>query len=444
MPSDPPRRSTTGFGRVGGVLTAEGVPLTDIAAHHGTPTYVYAGGAIVAALEGMKAGLGPVPHRICYAVKAAGNLALLGLLARAGAEFDAGSIGELARVLAIGVDPSRVIMSGVGKRDDEIAAAIDAGALYLGVESRSELEAIARIAQAKHKRVRISLWVNPDVDAKTHAHISTGRAENKFGIPQEEAFELADWAGAQPGLKLCGVSCHIGSQVTTLEPFEDAARRMAHIAGSLQRRGLPLACVGVGGALGITYAEEKPPTPEQYGRVLREILGPLGLTLVLEPGRAIVGNAGLLLTRVVRTKRGADRDFVVVDAGMNDLIRPALYGAFHGAEAVVEGDAAPAPFELVGPVCESGDTFGRGRLLPPLAEGDLVAIRSAGAYGFTMSSNYNGRPRAAEVLVHDGQAQLVREREALPDLWRGERLLDGSPAPAVLPAPLRSSKKELP
>jgi diaminopimelate decarboxylase len=435
--------STSGFRRVGGELTCDGVPLAAIAARFGTPTYVYSGAAAVAALGELRAGLGATPHQICYAVKANGNLALLELLAAHGASFDAGSVGELARVLVLSIDPSRLIFSGVGKRDDELVAALEAGVRYVGVESRAELEALARLGAERGRAVPVCLRVNPDVDAQTHPYISTGLAENKFGIPHDEAFELADWARQQPGLDPCGVSCHIGSQITTLEPFRDAARRMAAIAGSLLRRGLPLRFVGVGGGLGIRYAEEEPPSPAAYGAALGELLGPTGLTVVVEPGRAIVGSAGALLASVVRVKRGADRSFLVIDAGMNDLIRPALYGAHHGVEPVSPTEGEPAPFDVVGPVCESSDTFGRGRLLPPLAEGAVVALLGAGAYGFTMASTYNGRPRPAEVLVHEGQALLAREREGVVDLWRGEHRLDGSAAPAVLPGALRSKGGKL-
>ncbi len=425
-----------------GLLHAEGVPLSDVAARFGTPTYVYSRATLSRHVHVLQEALGQLPHHLCYAVKANANTAILEVLASLGCSFDAVSLGELARVLAIGVPAARTIMSGVGKRDDEIEAALLAGVLYVAVESADELAAVARIGARLGLQAPVALRVNPDVDAKTHPYIATGMAKNKFGVPMALAQDLYGEALASPHLLPCGVTCHIGSQITELEPFCDAAQRMARLTESLTAMGVPLRFVGIGGGLGIPYMDETPPSPATYGAALADILGPTGLTLVLEPGRVIVGNAGILLTRVVRKKQGAERAFVLVDAGMNDLLRPALYHACHQIVAVAPQPGPLTVADVVGPVCESADTFANAATLPPVAEGDLLAIRSAGAYGFVMSSSYNGRPRAAEVLVDGERALLVRQREQLTDLWRGEYRLDGSPATTTLPAGLPEPQGE--
>lgn len=420
-----------------GTLHAEDVSLAHIAARFGTPTYVYSRATIQRHVKVLQAGMGGLPHHICYAVKANGNLALLQLMRELGVGFDAVSVGELARVLKAGGPPSQTIVSGVGKRDDEIAAALRCGVLYLCVESEAELERTADIASELGVRAPVSIRVNPDVDPKTHPYIATGLTKNKFGVPWARAKALYAKHQHTPSLELLGVTCHIGSQITELAPFEDAARRMAALAEELLALGLPLRYLGMGGGLGVPYGHETPPAPDRYGAALAGILGHLGLTLVLEPGRVIVGNAGVLLTQVVRTKTGGDRAFVLVDAGMNDLLRPALYQAHHQIVPVHGGGAAALPVDMVGPVCESADTFASDVELPPLQPGDLVALRTAGAYGFVMASNYNGRPRPAEVMVDGSRAVLIRQRETLADLWRGEHDLSGAPISAELPAPLK-------
>lgn len=410
------------FGYAGGTLCAEDVPLAAVAARFGTPTYVYARATLQRHVEVLRRGLGELPHRICYAVKANGNLALLQVLHRLGCNFDAVSGGELLRVGRAGAPTSQTILSGVGKSDQEIRLALQLGVLYLSVESEAELLAIGEVAREMNVVAPVSLRINPDVDAKTHPYISTGMAENKFGVPVEAVPALVRLARAHPHLELCGLSCHIGSQITGLSPFRDAARRLAAQVGDVQATGVALRHVGMGGGLGIPYNDEAPPDPAAYGAALGEVLAPLRREVVLEPGRVLVGNAGVLLTRVVRCKQHGPRAFVLVDAGMNDLLRPALYQAHHRIVPVAQPapDAFDVIVDVVGPVCESADTFGRAVALPPLRPGDLLAIRSAGAYGSVMASNYNGRPRPAEVLCDGARVQLVGRREAPEELWRLE------------------------
>jgi diaminopimelate decarboxylase len=428
------------FQRRDGALWAEDVPLATVAASHGSPTYVYSRATIARHVAVFKDALGSLDHLLCYAVKANANLALLQVLQGLGCGFDAVSGGELWRVQKAGGRASDTIFSGVGKTDAEIAQALAAGVRYICVESAEEMWAVRDVAQQLGCRAPLAMRVNPDVDAKTHPYISTGLKENKFGVPIALAPELLAAAHASPHLQVVGVSCHIGSQITTLAPFEDAAERVAGLARHLLQAGIPLRHVGMGGGLGIPYDAETPPDPAAYGRALARILAPLGLTVLLEPGRVIVGNAGVLLTRVVRTKQHHARRFAIVDAGMNDLMRPALYGAYHGLEAVeaaVHQRATQAPQDIVGPVCESADTFAKGRLLPHLQAGDLLAIRTAGAYGFAMACNYNGRCRPAEVLVDGATAHLIRDREPVAALWHGERDLHGRPFDASLPTTVR-------
>lgn len=436
------REPEGGLTRREGVSYVDGVALTEVATRFGTPTYVYSAAAIRSALAALRGGLGALPHRICYAVKANANLAVLDLLAVEGCDFDTVSKGELARLLALGIPADRVILSGVGKRDGEIAAALAAGVLYIAVESESELEAVSRLAAAAGRRAKVSLRVNPDVDARTHPYIATGLAENKFGVPMSAVRQALDRLRRLPALELVGLSCHIGSQITALDPFRDAAVRMSALANELRAAGVSLRYLGMGGGLGIRYTDEDPPSAAAYGRMLQDVFASSGLELVLEPGRALVGDAGVLLTRVVRRKRTPERDFVIVDASMNDLVRPALYGAHHAIAPVEQRTAAHETVDVVGPVCESSDTFARGRDLPRVEEGDLLVFSGAGAYGFTMSSTYNGRPQPAEVLVRGGEALLVRERGRIEDLWRGERRLDGSAVPPVLPGPLQRLLEE--
>ncbi len=411
------------FRYVGGRLHAEDVPLDDIARDHGTPTYVYSRAAIESRYRAIVGALGGIEHRVCYAVKANGNLAVLDVLARLGAGFDIVSVGELERVLAAGGDAARVVFSGVGKRRDEMQRALDAGVHCFNVESAGELELLAQVAAEAGRRARVSLRVNPDVDARTHPYISTGLKRNKFGVPIEEAEGLYLRAAAMPALEACGVDCHIGSQLTDPAPILDAVDRVLALVDRLDTAGLRLRHVDMGGGFGIRYRDETPARPEAFAAAIAGRLAGRGLELVLEPGRAIVGEAGVLLTRVLYGKRNGDRVFLVADAAMNDLIRPALYQGWHPVLPVREGAAdGSATVDLVGPVCESADFLALERPLAA-APGDLLAVGCAGAYGFVMSSNYNARPRAAEVMVDGTAAHRVRSRERVQDLFAGEARL---------------------
>ncbi len=411
------------FQRQGPTLHCEDVNLHDVAQRFGTPTYVYSKATITRHIKVLQEALTDLPHHICYAVKANGNLSILEVIQELGCGFDAVSVGELKRVEHIGADPKQVIFSGVGKRDDEIRSALEAGVLYICVESEEELEAVSKIAESMQIAAPVSVRVNPDVDPKTHPYIATGLNKNKFGIPMDRAEDIYREAVKNPNLKMVGVTCHIGSQVTQLDPFLDAAHRMLELTKKLLEVGAPIEYLGMGGGLGIPYAGETPPPPKVYGEALAKVLGPLKMTIVFEPGRVIIGNAGILLTEVVRRKEGATRTFTIVDAGMNDLIRPALYQAHHGIEGVDESDGETAPCDVVGPVCESADTFAEQTEFPIWKPGSLLAIRSAGAYGFVMACQYNGRPRPAEVLCDGDKAYLVRKRESLEELWSGEMRL---------------------
>ncbi len=410
-----------------GRLYCEAVALEELAGQVGTPAYVYSRATIERHVNVLKQALDGVPNHICYAVKANPSLAVLDLMRSHGVGFDAVSGGELARVMTIGADLSGVILSGVGKRDDEIERAINADLMYICAESREEVLAIDQIARRLNQKARVTIRVNPNVDAQTHPYIATGLKENKFGVPSNAALRLAAEMAEMGGVELCGLSCHIGSQITQLAPFRDAATLIAGMVRQLRGGGVPIRYLGVGGGLGIPYGAETPPGPDAYGRAVAEAVGDLDVTLVLEPGRVLVGNAGVLLSRVVRKKPSPSGEFVIVDAGMNDLMRPALYGAEHQIVPVVSGTVAPAsanePVTIVGPVCESADTFARDLNDICLATGDLIAIRSAGAYGFCMSSTYNGRPRPAEVLCDGDRWQIIRDRETEKELWRGERRL---------------------
>jgi diaminopimelate decarboxylase len=410
------------FRRLRGSLHAEKIPLAGLAAMHGTPLFVYSTATLTRHWRALDRALAGVDHLSCYALKANGNLGVLRVLARLGAGFDIVSGGELFRVLKAGGDPRKVVFSGVGKRDDEIAFALEAGVKVLDVESGPELARVSVIARRLGVRAPIALRVNPDVDAKTHPYISTGLRENKFGVPVGEARRLYALSAKDPALEVRGVACHIGSQITTLRPFLDAVARLRALAVDLGRAGVHLRHLDVGGGLGIPYDGEAPPEPAAYGLALRRALRGFDGQLVLEPGRLLVGNAGVLLTRVLYLKRNGRKAFVVVDAAMNDLIRPALYGAHHAIEPVdaPRRGAREILCDVVGPVCESTDFLARRRRLEEPRPGDLLAIRTAGAYGFAMSSNYNARPRAAEVLVHGDRASLVRRRETYADLVRGE------------------------
>ena len=409
----------------GGELHAEDVPLADIARRHGTPTYIYSRATLTRHYKAFDQALAGADHLICYAVKANSSLAVLQVLAKLGAGFDIVSGGELARVLKAGGDPRKVVFSGVGKTAAEMRQALVTGIHCFNVESEAELLRLNEIALGLKKRAPVSLRVNPDVDPKTHPYISTGLKQNKFGVEIADAEALYAKARALPGIELHGVACHIGSQLQDLAPFLDTLERVLALVDRLQARGIALAHLDIGGGLGVRYDAEQPPSPAQLATAVRERLAGRTLKIMMEPGRAIAGNAGVLLTRVEYLKPGADKSFAIVDAAMNDLLRPSLYDAWHAIVPVREQGTVPArTYDVVGPVCESGDWLGRDRVLA-LATGDLLAIRTAGAYGFTMSSNYNTRPRAAEVMVDGKAIHLVRARESLDDLLRGEALLPG-------------------
>lgn len=405
-----------------GVLSAEGVDLRAVAAEFGTPCYVYSRAAIERQWQAFDQAFQAREHLVCFAVKACSNIAVLNLLARLGSGFDIVSLGELERVLAAGGDPGRIVFSGVGKTREEIRRALAAGISCFNVESAAELDRIDAVAGESGHRAPVSLRVNPDVDARTHPYISTGLKENKFGIPVAEAEELAVRAVRMGHVDLVGLDCHIGSQLTSTAPFEDALDRLLRLVDRLARRGIELHHLNLGGGLGVRYRAEQPPSPAEYATALSARLGARPGRLLIEPGRAIVANAGILLTRVEYLKPGEEKNFAIVDAAMNDLIRPALYDAWHEILPVVPHADLPArEYDIVGPVCETGDFLGKGRALA-LRPDDLLAVCSAGAYGFVMSSNYNSRPRAAEVLVDRDCAHLIRERENLPTLFAGERL----------------------
>lgn len=407
-----------------GVLHAEDVPLPALAARYGTPLYVYSQATLTRHYRAFDDALAGLEHRVCYAVKANSNLAVLQVLARLGAGFDIVSGGELARVLRAGGRADRVVFSGVGKRADEMLAALDAGIDCFNVESEAELQRLSALAAGRGQRARIALRVNPDVDARTHPYISTGLRDNKFGVDIGDADRLYALARSLPGIEICGVACHIGSQLCELSPFLDALDRVLALIGRLQSAGIVLTHIDVGGGLGVRYADESPPQPAEWATALRPQLERLGLRVLTEPGRAIAGNAGILLTRVELLKPTPHKNFAVVDAAMNDLLRPSIYKAYHDIVPVQpHGAATPRHWDIVGPICETGDWLGKDRELS-LCEGELLAIRTAGAYGFAMSSHYNSRPRAAEVLVDGAQVHLARARETLDDLYRGEACRD--------------------
>ena len=403
-------------------LHAEDVPLDRIAAAFGTPCYVYSRAALETAYRTYDDALARRDHLICYAVKANSNLAILNVLARLGSGFDIVSGGELARVIAAGGDPRKTVFSGVGKTTNEMRAALSAEILCFNVESESELKRLDRVAGEFGKIAPVSLRVNPDVDAKTHPYIATGLKDNKFGIAYEAALSLYRNAAAMKNLRVTGIDCHIGSQLTEIPPFIAALQKLLDLVDRLAADRINIAHIDIGGGLGIRYRDESPPAVADYIHALTACLGDRKQKIMFEPGRSLVGNTGVLLSRVEYLKHGAHRNFAVIDAAMNDLIRPALYDAWHDIQPVAPRRAPARRYEIVGPVCESGDFLGRDRELS-LSEGDLVAIMSAGAYGMTMSSNYNTRPRAAEVMISGGEMHLIRERETIAQLVAQERLL---------------------
>ena len=405
-----------------GELFAEGVALTAIAERFGTPTYVYSRAHIEAQYNAFADALSGMPHLVCFAVKANSNLGVLNVLARLGAGFDIVSRGELERVLAAGGQADKIVFSGVGKTRDDMRRALEVGVHCFNVESTDELERLQVVAAELGVRAPVSLRVNPDVDAGTHPYISTGLKENKFGIAIADAEDVYIRAAQLPNLEVVGVDCHIGSQLTTLEPFIDALDRLLGLVDRLGDCGIYLRHIDLGGGLGVRYRDEEPPLAGDYIKAVRERLDGRDLALVFEPGRFIVANAGVLLTQVEYLKHTEHKDFAIVDAAMNDLIRPALYQAWMDVTAVRPRDTQARAYDIVGPICETGDFLAKDRQLA-LAEGDLLAVHSAGAYGFVMSSNYNTRGRAAEILVDGDQAFEVRRRETVAELFAGESLL---------------------
>jgi diaminopimelate decarboxylase len=414
----------TDFAYRDGELCCEEVPLGRLAAAHGTPLYVYSRAALLRALRAFDEAFRDVPHLVCFAMKANDHLAILRLFARAGAGFDVVSGGELWKARRAGADPGRIVFSGVGKTEAEIEYALRERILMINIESPQELDAVARVAARLDVRAPISLRVNPDVDPKTHPYISTGMKKSKFGIDITAAVEEYRRARASSHLALVGIDCHIGSQLTDTSPFVDALARVRALIGRLGEEDLAgeLRYLDFGGGVGITYEHETPPDPATYAAALRQGLAGLPLTLVLEPGRALVGNAGVLLTRVLYRKDTPAKRFVIVDGAMNDLVRPALYGSYHALRPVRPGGGSTIVADVVGPVCESGDFLAKDRELEEPQPGDVLAVMSAGAYGFVMASNYNSRPRAAAVLVDGSRHHIIRERETLEDLVRGESI----------------------
>src|SRR5919106_907558 len=410
-----------------GEMFAEGVPIKRIAKEVGTNAYVYSLATMKRHFRVFDQAFSKVPHIVCFSVKANSNIALLRTFVKEGGGFDIVSGGELFRALTAGADPKKNIFSGVGKKKDEIEYALKSQILMFNVESEDELVALNEIARALGKKAPISIRVNPDVDPQTHPYISTGMKKAKFGVEIKKSLETYKKAAALPNVEVVGVDCHIGSRLTSLSPFVDALARVREyldrvLVGSLEKEGAQIRYLDLGGGLGINYNDETPPQPEEYARAIIEGLEGLDVTLILEPGRVIVGNAGILITEVQYLKETDDKKFVIVDGGMNDLIRPALYGSYQEIRPVVESKGDRIIADIVGPICESGDFFARDREIARPQRGDLLAVMSAGAYGFTMASNYNSHPKAPEVLVDGDQYYVIRARESLEDLIRGETI----------------------
>ena len=409
-----------------GILHAEDVPIPDIAAEVGTPFYVYSRATLTRHYRLFQEALSGTDHLICYAVKANSNQAVLKILGDLGAGMDVVSGGEYRRALAAGVPGDRIVFSGVGKTHEEMRLALENGIRQFNVESEPELRRLSDVATAMNATAPITIRVNPDVDAKTHEKISTGKAENKFGIPISRAVDVYAEAARLPGIEVIGIDVHIGSQLTELEPYELAYTKVADLTRHLRAEGHQIRRLDLGGGLGIPYARsnEAPPLPIEYGDLIKRTVGDLGCEIEIEPGRLIAGNAGLLVSQVTYVKSGEDRDFLILDAAMNDLIRPAMYGAWHDIVPVKEAEPGiePSPFDIVGPVCETGDTFAKSRALPPPAEGDLIALRSAGAYGAVMASEYNTRPLIPEVLVDGHHFAVIRARPNFQEMINRDSL----------------------
>lgn len=405
-------------------LFCEEVPVETIAREAGTPFYLYSHRTLRHHFRIFDSAFAEVPHIVCFAVKANSNTAILRIFVREGGGVDLVSGGELYRALKAGADPGKIVYSGVGKREDEIDFALRTGILLFNVESDQELEKINARAQILGVRAGIGLRVNPDVDPQTHPHISTGLRENKFGINVEASLAAYRRAAGLKHLDIKGVSCHIGSQVTKLSPFLDALARLKELILQLRKEGIAIRYLDLGGGLGITYDRESPPHPSEYARSIIDAAREMDCTFIFEPGRVIVGNAGILVTRVLYTKENEGKKFIIVDAGMNDLVRPSLYGSFHHIQPVIRRKGGEITADVVGPICESGDFLAKGRKLPAFEQGELLAAMSAGAYGFSMSSNYNSRPRVPEILVRDDRWYVIRKRETWEDLIRGEEIPD--------------------
>ncbi|BBF76109.1 diaminopimelate decarboxylase [Acinetobacter ursingii] len=411
------------FSRIQGILHAEQCSLLQLAERFGTPLYVYSKAAFEKHYLDMDRAFDFIDHQICFAVKSNSNLAVLNVLAKLGAGFDIVTGGELARVLAAGGDPAKIVFSGLGKSEADIEKALQVGIACFNVESYAELDRIQKVAEKQGKKAPISLRVNPDVDAKTHPYISTGLKENKFGIPSDTVYETYQYAASLSNLDVVGIDCHIGSQLTETKPFVDALDRVMVMIAELKKRGIDLKHIDIGGGLGVCYKDETPPSVEEYANALKPALQKLGLKVYMEPGRSISANAGVLLTKVDLLKPTNHRNFAIIDAAMNDLIRPSLYEAWMDIQSVdANTDVNEKAWDVVGAICETGDFLGKDRKLA-LKENDVLAVLGAGAYGFVMSSNYNSRGRAAEVMVNADQAHLIRERETIESLWDKERLL---------------------
>lgn len=406
----------------GDELFAEEVAVKKIIAAVGSPAYIYSQATLERHFKAMDNAFASAPHTICYSVKANSNLAVLKTFINLGGGVDIVSGGELYRALAAGVDPKKVVYSGVGKRDDEIVYALESGILLFNVESEQELDKINEVAGRIGKKAGIAIRVNPDVDPETHPYITTGLKKAKFGINIERA--LAQYARAKDmaNLEILGIDCHIGSQLTKVSPFVDAIKKLKRLLVGAREMGIGMKYLDLGGGLGIQYNDEAPPLPADYGSSILAETKDLGLHLLFEPGRNLVGNAGILVGTCLYTKKGEEKNFVIVDAGMNDLARPALYGSFHGVQAVKKDQDGTIEGDIVGPICESGDFLVKDREFPKFTQGDLIAFMSAGAYGFTMSSNYNSRPRVAEVMVQGDKFEIIRDREQLSDLIKGEKI----------------------
>jgi len=410
-----------------GEMFAEGVPVKRIAKEVGTPAYVYSLATLKRHFQVFDRAFSAVPHIVCFSVKANSNIALLRAFAKEGGGFDIVSGGELFRALRAGADPKKIVFSGVGKKKDEIEYALKSGILMFNVESEDEMVTLNEIAGGIGKKAPISLRINPDVDPQTHPYISTGMKKAKFGVDIKRSLENYKRAVSMPNLEVVGVDCHIGSQLTSLSPFVDALARVREyldrvLVGSLKREGVKIRYLDLGGGLGISYKDEMPPHPEEYARAIIQGLEGLDVTLILEPGRVIVGNAGILITEVQYIKETDEKKFVIVDGGMNDLIRPALYGSYQAIQPVVEKNSAKIVADVVGPICESGDFFAKDREIARPRREDLLTVMSAGAYGFTMASNYNSHPKPPEVLVDGDQYYVIRTRETMDDLIRGETI----------------------